>query len=319
MALILVYDAHSIVGLNDGDAVAQWDDSSGNAKHLTQGTAGSRPTYKTNILNGHPVVRFDGSADHLFLNTPGDQLRNVAGATIIVLAKSATNPTAQRTPFVVATGDGSFNTRFAVAEGSVSGQYRLATRRLDADSLDGRNGGTVSTTAFTTRSGRADYSAGTRDLRVDGTSVVSASGLATGNTSNTACGRLVMGQTSNLGGFFFDGDIAMVRVYDTYLSDSAVAAAEAEMLAAFGTAIPISLGGANAGGVSPRIGVGTNAAGGLAGGISPTVRVMVDGGGATAGGVPIATAPGTIEVVASDHELVTVTASDDLLVLVEAG
>lgn len=58
--LVAWWDADAITGKSDGDAISQWDDSSGNARHGTQGTAGSRPTYKTNILNGLPVVRFDG-------------------------------------------------------------------------------------------------------------------------------------------------------------------------------------------------------------------------------------------------------------------
>jgi len=47
----------------DGDGVYQWNDQSGNGKNLIQTTAGNRPTYKTNIQNGLPAVRFDGSDD----------------------------------------------------------------------------------------------------------------------------------------------------------------------------------------------------------------------------------------------------------------
>lgn len=42
-------------------AVSQWNDKSGNARHATQGTAGNRPTQQLNIVNGRPVVRFDGN------------------------------------------------------------------------------------------------------------------------------------------------------------------------------------------------------------------------------------------------------------------
>lgn len=53
------------LALNDNDAVGTWPDSSGFIRNLTQATAGSKPTYKTNILNGLPVVRFDGTDDVL--------------------------------------------------------------------------------------------------------------------------------------------------------------------------------------------------------------------------------------------------------------
>lgn len=56
--------ADAIVGLNDGDPVSTWADASGNGRDLTQALT-KRPTYKTNIVNGLPVVRFDGTNDVL--------------------------------------------------------------------------------------------------------------------------------------------------------------------------------------------------------------------------------------------------------------
>lgn len=49
------------LALNDGDKVATWADSSGNARNATQATEAQKPTYKTGILNGKPVVRWDGT------------------------------------------------------------------------------------------------------------------------------------------------------------------------------------------------------------------------------------------------------------------
>jgi hypothetical protein len=65
--LFIHLKADAITGLADGDPVASWTDSSGNSRHATQSTAGSKPIYKTNILNGKPVVRFDGADDFLNL------------------------------------------------------------------------------------------------------------------------------------------------------------------------------------------------------------------------------------------------------------
>lgn len=63
--LKLWLDASQIVGLNDGDAVATWSDSSGLTNDVTQSTGSKKPTYKTAILNSLPVVRFDGSDDFM--------------------------------------------------------------------------------------------------------------------------------------------------------------------------------------------------------------------------------------------------------------
>jgi len=63
--LLLWYKADSITGLNDGDAVSQWNDSSGQNNHAVQNTADNKPIFKTNIVNGLPVVRFDGVDDFM--------------------------------------------------------------------------------------------------------------------------------------------------------------------------------------------------------------------------------------------------------------
>lgn len=59
------FKADGITGLNDGDPVGTWTDSSPNGKHATQSTGSFRPSYKTNIIAGKPVVRFDGTDDRL--------------------------------------------------------------------------------------------------------------------------------------------------------------------------------------------------------------------------------------------------------------
>lgn len=53
------------LALSDNDAVTTWTDSSGSGNDATQGTAAKKPTFKTAIQNGKPVVRFDGTDDVL--------------------------------------------------------------------------------------------------------------------------------------------------------------------------------------------------------------------------------------------------------------
>lgn len=60
-------DASTVTTVSGG--VSQWSDKSGNARHATQATAGSRPTVASAALNSKNVVTFDGNND--FLSLPG--------------------------------------------------------------------------------------------------------------------------------------------------------------------------------------------------------------------------------------------------------
>ncbi len=57
------------LNLNDGDTVSSWTDASGNNNHATAATAANRPTFKKNIINGKPALRYDGNSDVLVLTT----------------------------------------------------------------------------------------------------------------------------------------------------------------------------------------------------------------------------------------------------------
>lgn len=61
------YDASdaSTFTYSSSNVISQWADKSGNGRHATQATTSQQPTRQTNIINGLPVVRFDGSNDYL--------------------------------------------------------------------------------------------------------------------------------------------------------------------------------------------------------------------------------------------------------------
>jgi len=100
-------DASQIVGLNDGDAVATWTDASGNGYNATQGTASKRPIYKTSILNGQPVMRFDGVDDFLE-NATFTALNNATAASLFIV-KRQTSGAAIRFPFLFVNSFYQFN------------------------------------------------------------------------------------------------------------------------------------------------------------------------------------------------------------------
>ena len=79
-------------GLADNDPIATAVDQSGNGNDWTQAVAGSRPVFKTNIVNGHGVARLDGSDD--FWGGP-DLSALTAGEVFIVLKLDADPPLAE--------------------------------------------------------------------------------------------------------------------------------------------------------------------------------------------------------------------------------
>lgn len=70
----------------DGDAVTTWADLSGNGKDATQATAGKKPTYKTAIQNGKPVIRFDGGDG---LAVPAIDLTGTPAVSLYMVASSS--------------------------------------------------------------------------------------------------------------------------------------------------------------------------------------------------------------------------------------
>jgi hypothetical protein len=56
----IVLEADNIVGLSDGAEVLTWP-GSGSASYDAVAVTGTAPTYRVNVLNGKPVVRFNGS------------------------------------------------------------------------------------------------------------------------------------------------------------------------------------------------------------------------------------------------------------------
>jgi lysophospholipase L1-like esterase len=61
-------DAGTTLATN-GQTVEQWNDQSGNARNMTQATAGLRPVYTTGLLNGLSGVVFNGTAGEYLKNT----------------------------------------------------------------------------------------------------------------------------------------------------------------------------------------------------------------------------------------------------------
>lgn len=65
---------------SSSNVISQWADKSGYGNNATQGTTSFQPTLVTNVINGLPAVRFDGSDD--FLRTPATPVNNSTNFSI---------------------------------------------------------------------------------------------------------------------------------------------------------------------------------------------------------------------------------------------
>jgi hypothetical protein len=82
--LVLWLDAGDLeLTLADGDEVATWEDRSFAGNDADQASPGYRPLLKTGIVNGKPVVRFDGSDDYLNSTLP----MSPAARTMVAVVK----------------------------------------------------------------------------------------------------------------------------------------------------------------------------------------------------------------------------------------
>lgn len=106
------------LSLSNGDPVALWPDASGNGYDATQGVASSRPIFNTNVINGKPVVTFDGTDDFL---TGSLGLLNSPLTIIIVGYFSNLNQPAGDYDYLINIGNGSANANVSIARWATDG------------------------------------------------------------------------------------------------------------------------------------------------------------------------------------------------------
>jgi hypothetical protein len=179
--LSLWLKADSIVGLNDGDTVSSWTDQSSYVNNAIQLTANLMPLYKTNILNGKPVVRFDGSNDEMAISQGITH-----GTTFVVGKRSSTS-----SPFAEV-GGGSIGNRRGLI-----GLYYPAYATYDEYYVNGTsvpNGGSGAINTQLIFTGRSPST-----------------------PVNSTTFRLGYGSPSYA---YLNGDIAEMIIYDTSLSST---------------------------------------------------------------------------------------------------
>jgi len=193
------FKADQIPSLNDGDPVSTWSDQSGNANNATASLT-LRPLYKTNIFNGLPAVRFDGSNDSLILGSN----QALTGALTCLFIGQAT----------VDNG--------ALFGNATSGS-QIRVRRAGVNDMNFFTGGSelTSGTGWRYGLGALNLFACTRDgsnnVRWYQGPEIKGSSTGTGTFNNAYVGTPVTA------GLIFGGDVGEVCVWNTALSPASIA------------------------------------------------------------------------------------------------
>lgn len=208
--LIIWFDGNNLgTAYANNDPVGSWADQSGNARNATA-AAGNRPTYKTNVLNGKPVVGF--SANKMDF-----------GSTVLINTSSA------MTLFAVVRNTSFVNNypflaslRYGVADNfewffSADANYQYMTYGSSLAWGPFRNSTTNPTTGWhyymIKYSGSSPTSAGSWTYLIDN---VSKTVSATGGAVGTSVQNNTLG-SGTLSNFALAGDIAQLGIWSESL------------------------------------------------------------------------------------------------------
>ncbi len=208
--LFAKYVADSI-GVSDGTGVVQWTNLQGTAsRNLRQSTLAFRPVLKTNIINGHSVVRFDGLVAFMDTTTAGLDLGE---AEVYVVIKANADPASSSTTngfwyFMASSTPLTQSAHYPHTSGDIYETFRRNTSRVNVNPTPSLS------SAFRLYSVHADTNKYT--MRIDTTTIFND---ASAYTLDQTAGAYRIGKSSN-GTSFFAGDIAELRVYRPKLTNA---------------------------------------------------------------------------------------------------
>jgi len=235
----------SLVAADGG--VARWEDKSGNGRHATQATSGSRPTRKTAIQNSLAVLRFDGSADSLSVPTSTTTFKflHSADSTVFAVLRAGTTANPSTEYVFLGTHNGSVGTNgmtlmyedLVEEEFSSNDQFRVIVGGVGGvgavvDSFDrgvaGFTANTFKVVSAVTKPTQAT-AANRLSARINGGSAVSGNNSTKDASTSDSQGNLTIGSTS-AGDSFLLGDIAEIIIYNSALSDTDRSAVESYLM-----------------------------------------------------------------------------------------
>lgn len=233
------YDANDTATISlSGSAVTQWNDKSGNAYNLTQGTAARRPSSGINTLNGRNVITFGGDDVLIAASAPNwTFLSNSGGATVFFTAYYDTSAvqtmifdtaTATTGAVGITTFRGSSDKLGAFVAYGTGGQYV---------SLDSNLQTLTDATAFywSMKLDNSNATAANRiKARLNGGAEQGANTYTNTPSSSAPAQSLFLGSYNTAGSQGFQGRIAEIIMYSGILSDVDIAKVNAYLASKWG-------------------------------------------------------------------------------------
>ena len=190
----------SITGKNDGDTLAQWDDSSGNGNHLTQVVGVVQPVYKINRINGLPAVNFGNIAASSYFDLPRFFSAFTSGEIIFVIRSNNSSGS----PGWNSIG-GSNESDYYNNVGDIFSSFAISVRLST---------GAIAPAGILLKWNIViiSFTGGVWEVFLNGTLVCSFAGK---NSGWAAVGNSFIGRSSNVNSWYFYGDMAEIIFYST--------------------------------------------------------------------------------------------------------
>ena len=214
--LVAWFDA-SAESFNDDDAVGTATDQSGNGNDAVQTTEAKKPTYKTGILGGNAVFRFDGSADVL-VTAGGVLSANTADFSAFFVVANYTASSNNNRPWSVGydvSGGAIEMVSYGFDSTSVhSIRFDGAARTFSQADTDPSLIGVLRDTAFTEAI----------VARFNGSEVLAEGTDSTDNTLGNS--RVSMGGSKGGSEQNFGGDVGEMVIYESFVSGGDITSLE---------------------------------------------------------------------------------------------
>lgn len=207
--------ADAITGLADGDAMASWVDSSGNDINAIQGTAENKPVYKINIVNGLPVVRFNGTSS--YMSFASNFMSVYTAANVFIVAKGASDPPTSEFhaghSFYCSDGEGSVangGSHLPYLDGNIYDTFGTTVRKTVGNPTQSLANWCI----YTVTSAANNWKA-----HLNGTQIYATATNSTEFSVTPRIGESGYNATGTIPDYFYDGDIGEIILYADAKSD----------------------------------------------------------------------------------------------------